>query len=115
MAEGTGLPPETVERIIRAYYKHVQGELSSLQHLAVDLPGLGVFSLKPARSARKVLRITGLLKKIAHQTSLRSYSIRTQQQHELDRLTRLTARQQVEQERRQQIRQDRYEKPTATL
>ena len=104
-----------MEKIVRAYYRIVQSKLSSLEHLAVDVPGLGVFAVKGRRLETKINKVNGLLESIKGLTSLRSYSIRAEQNDQLTKLKILHTRWLNEQVRRRAIRQSRYEKPADHL
>ena len=46
VAEDMDIPISTVDDIISFYYKEVRKTLSSLEHLRIDLPGLGNFVIK---------------------------------------------------------------------
>jgi hypothetical protein len=105
----TGLAPEILSQLARAYYGHVQAQLSSLDILNLDVPGLGVFVLKPKALERKILKTKGLLEKVKQRTSLRSFQIAQNMQQDLDQLLAIQLKHQQDQKRKLKIRQRRYE------
>lgn len=115
LAAETGLSQDVLTQLARAYFGQVQAQLSSLQALNVDVPGLGVFILKPKALSRKILKTTALLEKVKQRTSLRSYSIAQNLQQDLDQLLVLQEKHTKDHERKLQIRKLRYENSSQHL
>ena len=110
-----GLSSETTEKVARVFFREVQLRLSALDHTGVDVPGLGVFTLKAARASRKVLKINGLLQKIEQQDSVRNALIRVEQTTELTSLNRVLGQYALEQARKITIRSSRYDNLDTSL
>lgn len=115
LAERHGLSSETVEKVARVYYREVQRRLSSLEHLGVDLPGLGVFYFKSQAAAIKMRKIRGLIETVKDLPGMKPFGIRTEQQESLDKLTKLMDKRDAEYLKRKNIRHLRYDKPDSSL
>ena len=86
VAEETDLPQAMVDDIISFYYKELRKNLSSLEHIRLNLPGLGHF----------LIRAT-IVKKLAHKYNVQiekystdtftNYHNRKSAEHKIERLS----------------------------
>lgn len=62
VAEELNLPPSLVDDIVSFYYKEVRRNLSSLEQLKINLPGLGDFIIKQRSVGVQIKKHEGALK-----------------------------------------------------
>lgn len=106
----SGEDEELVDKVIRAYYGRVQKSLSRCEHTAVDVPKLGVFYAVGHRIDKKIERLSSMFENIDPTKSLRSYSTANEIRNQLITLNNLKEKVDLEQERKKEIRRQRYEK-----
>jgi hypothetical protein len=106
--EGTprpeGMDPKTARQIVDFFWKSVHAKLSSGDHAAVKVTGLGTFQLKGKALDRKVLKSRALVDKLQDATSMQAYAIRLDKTEELEKLTGLQTRLHDEAEKKRSIK-----------
>ena len=91
VAEDMDIPVSTVDDIISFYYKEVRKNLSSLDHLRIDLPGLGHFVIKKKAVDRLSKKYKILMEKYDNQT-FSNYHNRKSAESKLERLGKATVK-----------------------
>jgi nucleoid DNA-binding protein len=91
VAEDMDIPVSTVDDIISFYYKEVRKNLSSLEHLRIDLPGLGNFVIKKKSVDRLSKKYGILMEKYDNQT-FSNYHNKKSAESKLERLGKATVK-----------------------
>jgi nucleoid DNA-binding protein len=91
VAEDMDIPISTVDDIISFYYKEVRKTLSSLEHLRIDLPGLGNFVIKKKSVDRLAKKYRILMEKYDNQT-FSNYHNKKSAESKLERLGKATVK-----------------------
>jgi len=91
VAEDMDIPISTVDDIISFYYKEVRKTLSSLEHLRIDLPGLGNFVIKKKSVDRLAKKYKILMEKYDNQT-FSNYHNKKSAESKLERLGKATVK-----------------------
>lgn len=91
VAEDMDIPVSTVDDVISFYYKEVRKNLSSLDHLRIDLPGLGNFVIKKKAVDRLSKKYKILMEKYDNQT-FSNYHNRKSAESKLERLGKATVK-----------------------
>lgn len=91
VAEDMDIPVSTVDDIISFYYKEVRKNLSSLEHLRIDLPGLGNFVIKKKAVDRLSKKYGILMEKYDNQT-FSNYHNKKSAESKLERLGKATVK-----------------------
>jgi nucleoid DNA-binding protein len=91
VAEDMDIPVSTVDDVISFYYKEIRKNLSSLDHLRLDLPGLGNFVIKKKAVDRLSKKYKILMEKYDNQT-FSNYHNRKSAESKLERLGKATVK-----------------------
>ena len=91
VAEERDLPVSTVDDIVSFYYKEVRNSLSSLEHLRIDLPGLGNFVIKK-KSVDRLAKKYGILMNRYDNQTFHNYHNKKNAESKLDKLTKATVK-----------------------
>jgi hypothetical protein len=91
VAEERDLPVSTVDDIVSFYYKEVRRSLSSLDHLRLDLQGLGNFVIKK-KSVDRLAKKYGILMDRYDNQTFHNYHNRKSAESKLERLTKAKIR-----------------------
>jgi len=82
----TSISESLVDDIVVSYYKDIYRQLSKGENLHVDVPNLGIFSIKPWSLKRKLEKMDAQIKNLRKPRSMQSYAIHKEK---LDRLEHL--------------------------
>jgi hypothetical protein len=81
-----GMDHKTARLIVDFFWKSVHAKLSSGEHAAVKVTGLGTFQLKGQALDRKILKSAALVTKLQDATSMQAFAIRMDKTAELEKL-----------------------------
>lgn len=76
VAEEKDIPVSTVDDIVSFYYKEVRKTLSSLEHLKINLPGLGSFIIKQSSVEKSIRKHENIIKASDTQTFINYHNIK---------------------------------------
>lgn len=85
IAEEKDIPASTIDDIVSFYYKEVRKTLSSLEHLKINIPGLGVFTIKQS-SVDKLIRKYETIKEKSDTQTFTNYHNRKSAEMKLEKL-----------------------------
>jgi hypothetical protein len=105
-----GMDQKTARLIVDFFWKSVHAKLSSGEHHAVKVTGMGTFQLKGQALDRKVLKSAALVDKLKDATSMQAFAIRLDKSGELEKLTALQARLREEHDKKRRIKALRKKK-----
>jgi nucleoid DNA-binding protein len=76
VAEEKDIPVSTVDDIVSFYYKEVRKALSSLEHLKINLPGLGSFIIKQSSVEKSIRKYENIMNACDTQTFSNYHNIK---------------------------------------
>lgn len=85
VAEEMDLPESMIDEVVSFYYKEVRKNLSSLEHIKLNLPGLGDFIVH-RKSVERLAKKYEILKKRYNMDTFGNYHNMKQAEHKLTRL-----------------------------
>jgi hypothetical protein len=102
----------TLGQIISFYYQDVNKKLSTGKLHCVNVPNLGIFTMKLGSVIRKIARTEKFVEKLAKSPMMQAFAIRMDKQKELADLYALREKLEAEKARKKEIKQLRedYEK-----
>ena len=103
-AEKLGKDPAMVDEIVAFFYRHVQKKLSSMEHIAVNVPNLGTFVLKKRRVESKLARCMRFLDAVDETESIRAFETKQSVKKDVEKYNASLKIIEAEAERKQQVR-----------
>lgn len=103
-AQKLGRDFSQVDEIVAFFYRHVQKKLSSLEHIAVNVPNLGTFVLQKKRVENKLQKYHRFLEKHDETQSMRAFETKLQVTRDMDKFKAALDFMEKEQERKQIVR-----------
>lgn len=108
-AKKLNLSDELVEKIVNDYYSEVRKKLSAVEHTHVNVPGLGIFTVKPKLLASAIIREKVYLETLKQPRSLIGYQIRDEKIKHLDKLEQVKEKIKINMDNKHLKRVERYE------
>jgi len=110
-AEKLNLDVDMVDDLMTSYYKQVSKKLSGIQHLHINLSGLGVSSVNKRRLGKLVDKQQKVVNRLIHQVdiSMSRYSTLKTAEERLEALSSLQLELEEEHKARQEHKEKRYE------
>lgn len=109
VAQAEKVSPDLLDQLAICYYSYVGDLLSSAKHARVDLPGLGVFSVKPIKLAAKIHKTRCMVEALDSAESMKKHALSREKRKELSTLQELLAQVDTERNRRNLIKKIRHE------
>lgn len=103
-AEKLGKDVAMIDEIVTFFYRHVQKKLSSMEHIAVNVPNLGTFVLKKRRVQSKLERLQHFVNVVDETQSIRAFETKQNAKKDIEKYKGALKIIETEEERKQQVR-----------
>ncbi len=103
-AEKLGKDVAMVDEIVTFFYRNVQKKLSSMEHIAVNVPNLGTFVLKKRRVESKLERCKRFVDAVDETVSIRAFETKQSVKKDIEKYSASLKIIEIEAERKQQVR-----------